>query len=158
LNELFTLSIAPSCSLSPSELNKFQLDLKKRQKDSSGSIRMDKSAKSAIGELIEKYPSPLRRLELMFDAIIRGVEDTALDGIVITSEGPAIAKGGQLSQEQIAKVQISSFSSQPASITEQRFKNLQILEKKKRIEAKTAEEKSETSLKKVKRSRKGIRG
>ena len=158
LKELFDLSVGPSCSLSNAELDKFLEGLKKRSLDPSGTIRIDKTAKLELRELIEKYPSPLRRLELMFDAIIRGVEDPGPDNIDLGTAAAKSAGTGQLSQEQIARVQVSSFSASPASITEKRFEGLKELVKKKAKETEKSQAKETTPLTKVKRSRKGMRG
>lgn len=157
LNELFVLSVAPSCSLPAADLNIFLEELKKKHRDQTGTVRIDKQAKIELRNLLEKFPSPLRRLELMFDAIIKGVEETGLENIEL-GKLPATSVGGQMSQEQIAKVQISSFSTQPASITEKRFKGLENLVKKKSKEHKKVSEKETAPLTKIKRSRKGIRG
>lgn len=154
LKDLFSLSIAPSCSLEPSELNNFLEELKAGQKDASGMINIDKSAKNKIHDLLERYPSPLRRLELMFDAILKGMDEQGVSSLEYDN---AQAASGQLSQQQLARAQVSSFSMQPSSATEERFKKLRSLEKKKDKKTAIASDPS-TSLKKVKRSRKGMRG
>lgn len=152
LNELFTLSIAPSCSFSPAELKKFLDDLKDEFREADGLIKIGRSAKAKIKDLLYNTPSPMRRLELIFDYLIReGLKAVGEeDGVEITAQ--------HLSPEQIAKVQASSFSASPTSEAEIKWKTLSAIQKTIKRAAAPAEDKSTTTLQKVKRSRRGLRG
>lgn len=152
LNELFTLSIAPSCSFSPAELKNFLDDMKGEFREADGLVKIRGSAKAKIKDLLYNNPSPLRRLELIFDYLIReGLKAIGEDeGIKITAE--------RLSQAQIAKIQASSFSAAPTSDAEVKWKTLSAIQKTVKKAATPVESKSGTTLKKIKRSRRGLRG
>src|SRR3989338_5821849 len=76
LDQLVSQSIAPCCSFSTGELKKFFDDLKKDFRQPDGLILVKADAKLKIKKMLEECPSPLRRLELMFDKILsdRGIE------------------------------------------------------------------------------------
>lgn len=156
LNELFDASIAPSASLSPAELKKFLDDLKTLFREPNGLVKIGKEAKTQIRDIIDQNPSPLRRLELTFDALINAQMEKGLP------EGPGefvAVSQHELSPEQLAKVQASSFSMQPINIGEEKWRALGKIEKRsKKAEKASVQDKASTTIKKAKRSRKGIRG
>jgi len=154
LHELFDISVKPSCSLSAPEIKKFLDDIRTRYRDKDNLIKIDKPAKITVRAMIDDNPSPLRRLELMFDYLIQQDQIEIKKGI----QTDFVQIPGQLSPEQIAKIQASSFSMQPSTDTEKKYKSLSKLEKIKPKEGKDAEGKKGVALKKVKRSRKGFRG
>ncbi len=156
LNELFDASIAPSSSLSPAEIKKFLDDLKTLFREPNGLVKIGKEAKAQIRDMIEANPSPLRKLELTFDALINAQVSKGLP------EGPGefvAVSQHELSPEAIAKVQVSSFSMQPNNIGEEKWRALGKIEKRsKKAEKASIQDKASTTIKKAKRSRKGLRG
>lgn len=159
LNELFHDSVVPSCNLAEKDVDKFLENLKNKFRDpESRLVKIGKDAKLMIRELVDKNPSPLRKLELLFDYLI--TKAMPPEQTYTVDNLPAIQ--GQLSPKQIAQIQASSFSMQPANTVEEKWQALSKLEKKKKKKSATPVLKSEkdkgVTLKKVKRSRKGIRG
>ncbi len=147
LQELIDLSIAPSCSYTPTQMHDFMTDLKESNRDKRNLIRIDVNAKAEIKKLVEGNPSPLRRLELMFDYLVK---DAATRGNKVISTPASLP-------EEVAMVQASSFTIQPLSEVEAQWKVLTSIEQK--AQAKDKIDKSKTTkLKKVKRSRKGLKG
>ncbi len=156
LNELFDASIAPSCSLSPAELRKFMDDLKTLFKEPNGLVKIGREAKIQIRDMIDQNPSPLRRLELTFDVLIN---NQVSQGMPADSGEFVAVSQHELSPEQIAKVQASSFSMQPSNIGEEKWRALGKIEKRsKKAEKASVHDKTSTTIKKAKRSRKGLRG
>lgn len=161
LNELFTLSVSPSCCLEPSELHSFLENLKEKYHDeASGLINIRINAKKEIKDLIDEYPSPLRRLELFFDYMIKtkGATGTttgasSVSGVETTSEGVV-----QITPEQLAELQSSSFSTKPMGEREIKMQELNRVEKRTPKKTSNIEEKATVALKKVKKSHKGMRG
>lgn len=150
LDELIRLSIAPSCGLESKGLNDFFDALKKdfRQKD--GLILIKEPAKERIAALLSSHPSPLRNLELMVE-------------YMISSKGEEIKKDvergfAETASEQ-SRIQKSRFSQSPTSGTEEKAKKLKAIENAKRSKARAEiEGVAKVELKKIKRSRKGMRG
>ena len=152
LNELFEASIVPSCLLNKPALKKFLDDLKAEFREKSSKlIEIRQPAKLKIKNLLDQNPSPLRRLEIIFDFLIKEAKEKPVSG-----KAPPLLPG-ELSAEQIAKIQASSFTMYTASDTEEKWKLLGLIEKKK-TKRSSGEGKTGIALKKVKRSRKGIRG
>lgn len=155
VRELFELSIAPSSSLSLEDLEQFLVDFIERFRDADGLIKIGKPAKEEIKEFIATNPSPLHNLELILDKMLEEGADEEIEA--------------QLDERDTARAttevarQVSKFSSTPVSKTEEQAKKLSSLEKtKKKPAAKPAkeakDEKPTTELKKIRRSRKGMRG
>jgi hypothetical protein len=154
LRELFDMSIAPSCSLSPEDLNVFLGEITELHRDKDGLIKIGKQAKAQIKQMLSHNPSPLHNLETMLDKMIEEGVDEEIEA--------------QLDEDDAARAttevarQVSKLSSAPITATEEKAKKLSALEKTKKKPAdkpaKAAEEKPTTELKKIRRSRKGMRG
>ncbi|MBI2342032.1 MAG: hypothetical protein HYU98_04790, partial [Deltaproteobacteria bacterium] len=156
LNELFASSIAPSCLLSPSELETFLDAFKGDYRDAAGLIKINAKAKKKIQTLLEESPSPLRRLELIFDYLLSNPREAEAE---LSEElKQAAAEGTAVSPEQLAKLQASAFSMQPLNESEEKWQTLNVIEKRKPKKESASKDGSTTTLKKVKRSRKGLRG
>lgn len=154
LHELFDLSIAPSCSLSKEDLNVFFDELAKLHRDKDGLIKIGKEAKSQIKDMLDHNPSPLHNLELMLDKMI-------MDGVDEEIEAQLSESDAARATTEVAR-QVSKFSSAPISATEEKAKKLsELVKTRKKPEKEPAEaekEKQTTELKKIRRSRKGMRG
>lgn len=153
INELFELSISPSCYYSPQDKKRFLDSLKEKYRESAGLIKIGKPAKNEIKQFIDNSPSPLRSLELLLDRMIEDGVDEELASQLEENETARVT-------EEAAK-QVSRFSAAPASKTEMHAKQLKELHGVQRKPAKAAEEvpeKKGTELKKIRRSRKGMRG
>lgn len=144
-------SIEPSCGLSPPELKLFIDELKKEFRQPDDLILIKANAKQKIKKLLDDIPSPLRRLEILFDQLLsqKGIEEE-------------VEKGAQqlsrvATPEQQALIQQSTFTTGATSFAEVQAKRLKDV-------TKTTTPKFEEPipggepLKKVKRSKKGIRG
>jgi hypothetical protein len=149
LDELIQDSIAPSCALPREELDTFFATLKKDFRQPDRLILIKRPAKERIQTLLDEHPSPLRNLELLLDQMIaqRGAE---IEAEVGAAELDAAAMK--------AAMQTSSFSEEPGSRTEARARGLRALEKARAAEAPEVEGVAKTELKKIRRSRKGMRG
>lgn len=141
LQELFNLSILPSSSLPSPELSKFLTELKNEFREADSLIKIDSRAKFKIKALLDTNPSPLRRLEILFDNLIKEA-----------------AASGQIPTQPVAlaKAQSSTFSLSAISEAEIQGQKLSKLEKK--SAPKELKKEGGVELKKVKRSRKGMRG
>ncbi|PIU58342.1 MAG: hypothetical protein COS89_00820 [Deltaproteobacteria bacterium CG07_land_8_20_14_0_80_38_7] len=149
LGELINLSIEPSCSLQKNELTDFFTTLKNKYRDSRGLIKIDKDAKIEIKNLINDHPSPLRNLEIAFDNMMKKGEDKKMNTDIDTVEADiATAR---------AAMEVSSFSKDPLTKAETHAMNLKKLEKAKTSPQHKTNKKT-VSLKKIRRSRKGMRG
>jgi len=158
LKELFDMSVAPSCGLSRAELGKFFDELKSRHKDERGLIKIEKTAKLEIKKLLDEAPSPLRRLELFFDYLIKNPE-------LFMNQNPeghseSLKMGAVVSPSQIARLQASSFSMRPSDTASEKREALGAIEKRRTKPPATDSVAKDASVEvsKVKRSRKGIRG
>lgn len=153
LRELFDLSIIPSCSLSPKQMTDFINNLKKRFREPDGLIRMGDEAKREIKTLLDSYPSPLRNLEIIFDRMIEeGVDEQLAAELEAGEAARATTEAAR---------QISKFSSMPVSAAEAQSERLKALEKTRparKSSPKTKAEKPTAELKRIRRSRKGVRG
>ncbi|MDO8527243.1 MAG: hypothetical protein Q7T03_06115 [Deltaproteobacteria bacterium] len=148
--QLLNDSIIPSCALDTPTLNKFVEDLKKEFRQPDDLILIKTAAKQKIKKLLEENPSPLRRLELMFDEMLKK------KGIAKEVEENTQKISTTATPDQIAALQASTFNLGPASLSESQSARL-----KQMTQAKTAEappQESGEPLKKIKRSKKGMRG
>lgn len=151
LDQLVRDSIEPSSSLAPAEMKKFIDDLKKEFRQADDLILIKKDAKLKIKKLLEDYPSPLRRLEFLFDKLLeqKGIEKVVEEGIKKMSP--------TATPEQQATLQQSTFSMGASSFAEDQAKRLKGIAKATAPKMESAEP-GGAPLKKVKRSKKGIRG
>lgn len=157
LQELFDLSIAPSTRKTPKELQQFIENLKKKHRQPDALIKIDRNAKVEIMELIDQFPSPLRNLEITFDRMLEaGVDQEMAEQLDADESARATSEAAK---------QVSQFSSTPTSRAEVQAKRLQDLQKAKEKPAakpapakKTEKKKEGVELKKIKRSRRGMRG
>ena len=149
LDDLTNASIAPSCALPTEKLREFFDTLKRDFRQPDGLILIKQPAKERIRTLLAANPSPLRNLELLLDQMIaqRGAE---LSGELDAAEVDAAAMK--------AAMEVSSFSQTPTSRVEEKAQGLRALEKSRRQEGPEVEGAEKTELKKIRRSRKGMRG
>lgn len=150
LDDLIKASIAPSCSISPEKLAEFFATLKKDFRQPDGLILIKADAKKRIKTLLHKNPSPLRNLEMLLDDMIssRGEE---MEGEIDRAELDAAAMH--------AARQASSFSETPTTKSEAKAAGLKELTKaRKAAAAQEVEDKPKEKLRRVRRSRKGMRG
>lgn len=154
LQELLELSVAPSCGKSPQELKEFMDELKQRFRQPDGLITVGRPFKMELQGLLDYFPSPLRCLELILD---RMIEEGGADKVA----GEMLADETARATTEAAK-QVSRFSAAPttkAEVQSQRLRNLQKAKPKaKETPATKADEKKGTELKKIRRSRRGMRG
>lgn len=147
LNELIDMSIAPSCSKSPKEIQEFFEAFKEAYREKDDLIRMDMQGKREITHLIYENPSPARRRELIFDAIF-------------AQQMAKIAAGKwqtvTATPEQVSQIQVSTFTTIPSQ-AQKASKELESIEKAKKPKA-TGSMDEGVEIKKVRRSRKGQRG
>lgn len=145
LQELVDKSIAPNCAKSKKEVQDFFENFRERYREKDKLIRMDLDGKREIAELINQFPSPTRRRELIFDAMFaQQVMATAA-----AAEAPPVSA----TPEQAAQVQMSTFTMVPTQ-SEAASKKLRRIEKTKKTAATGGDE--GVALKKVRRSRKGM--
>lgn len=153
LQELFDLSIRPSCYYPPDGFQQYVDDFKKRHREADGLIKIDKTAKLEIKGFIDTSPSPLRNLELTLDRMIEdGVDEKLAEQLHVNETARATTEAAK---------QVSQFSSTPTSAAEiqsQRLQDLQKVKKKKPRATAKKSKKPSTELKKIRRSRKGMRG
>lgn len=149
--QLSNASIAPSCSLKPEALKIFLEELKTEFRQADDLILVKTDAKLKIKKLMEENPSPLRKLEILFDNLLKSVETQKkveeLDKQLSRSATP----------EQSAAVQTSAFVEGAASALEAHSKRLRQITKTKAFEE-TSPATEGDPLKKIKRSKKGLRG
>ena len=145
LDDLIGASIAPSCSLTREELREFVENIRKEFRQNDGLILIRKSAKEKIKNLIYEHPSPLRNLELLLDNMIEQ-QTIALE----QSETDAATTQ--------AAIQASQFSQAPTTRVEAKAAAYKDLEKTKKTKEVEIKDKPKVELKKIKRSRKGMRG
>jgi hypothetical protein len=150
LEDLIKASIIPSCGLSREKFREFVDTLKKNFRQPDGLILIKKEAKSRIKTLLDKHPSPLRNLELILDKML-AKRGEAMEGEIEMAELDAKVIE--------AAKQASSFSATPMTKVEAKARGLEALTKAKRAETSAElEGKPKTELRKIKRSRKGMRG
>jgi hypothetical protein len=148
--ELIDASIAPSCSLASEQLKAYFTEFKDLFRTPDGLIKISVEAKQRIRELLDRNSSPLRNLELLFDEMLA------------VGMGKEMEKKVEGSQTEMATaraaIEASSFTAAPTSRAEAAAKGLRGLEKAKKGLAAHKDETSGVSLKKIRRSRKGMRG
>lgn len=148
LRELIELSIRPSCSVPEREFDKFFEDLKNQFRSEDNLIKIEREAKLKIKGLIEKNPSPLRNLEIMFDRMITDGTKEKMEKQIAGSEAEiATAR---------AAIESSEFVKTPTKFHSSAI-NLKNIQKSRKQNEVVADDKS-VVLKKIKRSRKGVRG
>jgi len=148
--QLIDASIALSCSFSPEQLKAYFTEFKDLFRAPDGLIKIAKDAKERIKELLDRNPSPLRNLELLFDEMLSVGMSKEMEKKVEGSEAEmATAR---------AAIEASSFTATPTTRAEAAAKGLRGLEKSKKEAAAVKDESSQVSLKKIRRSRKGMRG
>lgn len=144
-------SIVPSCGLQAADLKKWIDDLKKEFRQPDDLILIKANAKLKIKKLLEETPSPLRRLELLFDQLL------SQKGIEKEVEAGAQKFALVATPEQQAALQQSTFSAGAVSFAEIQSKKLKAVTKTTGSKTEEAPPGGEP-LKKVKRSKKGLRG
>lgn len=149
LADLFRHSIRPSVNLDNASFNTFLETLKTDCREAGGLIRIGKDAKLRIKQLIDRSPSPLRNLELMFDQMMRSQEATA----TVAEFEEALDEEGERKQTREGSI----FTATPTSRSEAHARELTALTKAKTKSATPTKGKT-TELKKIKRSPRGIRG
>lgn len=148
LRDLIEASIAPSCGLARDELDKFFGGLMKDFLQPDGLILIRGPAKERIRDLLAEHPSPLRNLEILLDNMLQQRGDEMEERIDDTLAAAATAE---------AALQASHFSTSPVSRAEDGARGLKALEKS-RAAAGPAADGAKVELKRIKRSRKGMRG
>lgn len=150
LDELVEASIVPSCDMPRDKIYDFFAQFKNDYRQPDGLILIQMPAKQRIKALLEEHPSPLRYLEILLD-------------LMLTAEGKGMVE--KIDQAEIdrataqAAVQMSRFSSAPISKTEEKAHALDALQKvRKRAESAEVEGVKKVELKRIRRSRKGMRG
>jgi len=150
LQELIDQSIAPSSSLTKENLKAYFDTLKETYRTPEGYVKIAKEAKRQIRDMIDRNPSPLRNLELLFDQSIAKGEDQKMEERIEGTEAEyATAR---------AALEASSFAATPTTKTEAAAKGLKGLEKARKKEAAVVAKDEGVHLKKIRRSRKGMRG
>lgn len=150
--KLVDASIAPSSSLAPDLLRKFIEELKKEFRQDDDLLLIQAAAKTKIKKMLEENPSPLRKLELLFDDMLRS-KSAAKEVEALRQQTTAPAA----TPEQLAALQQSTFMTGAASLPEAQSKKLR--EMSKTLPAKELGGPAEGEpLKKIKRSKKGVRG
>lgn len=146
--ELVDESVKPSVSIAIGQFDKYFSALKKTVRQPAGLLKIDMRAKRELRKFIDQYPSPLRRLELIFDAMIK----QQMIEVAVTGEFPAA-----VTPRHIAAVQASTFS-MIGSAAEKTGKALKAIEKTRSAGGTDDPAKPSAPLKQLRRSRKGMRG
>lgn len=150
LDELVEASVVPSCGLPREQIASFFAKLKKEFRKPDGLILIEMPAKLMIKALIDEHPSPLRNLEVMLDGML------ASKGAEMISEVEQARTGAATTQ---AAIQASRFSSKPTTRAEEKALRLEALQKARRQAAPTEiEGVKKVEVRKIRRSRKGMRG
>lgn len=150
LDDLVDASIVPSSSLSPEQVRDFFKTLKDEFRGPDGLILIKRPAKEKINALVNSYPSPLHNLEVIFDNMIKARGKEMMQEIKESAANDATAQ---------AALQASHFSSSPVNAVEAGAKNFKdVAKSKKRHVPAEIEGVEKVELKKIRRSRKGVRG
>lgn len=153
LAELIDLSVRPSCLMAPADFTAFVDGFKKRHRETGGLIRIDRRAKEEIGRLIDEHPSPLRNLERILDRMLEeGVDEEMAQQLSADDTTRATTEAAR---------QVSTFSAMPGSRAEAEARRLKALQGslgRTPAARAPAEEPASTELKRIRRSRKGMRG
>lgn len=148
LQELIADSIAPSVRAPDNRFAEWIGTLKETTRESNGLLRIDMAAKRRIRDWINRYPSPLRRLELTFDAMIQQqLYNAALTGALPAATTP----------EQVAHVEASTFTMLPDHPIEAKSRALKALQQALPQASPSQPKNPGTPLKRLTRSRKGAR-
>lgn len=148
--ELIDMSVTPSCSFPPAQLNAFFINLKTTHRDAKGLIVVGNEAKLAIKKLLEDHPSPLRNLELLFDQMVMAGTQAEVNDEVAAAQT-------RFAERETTR-QTSHFFAKPTSRSEASAKSLQAMAKAKQKSHADTDSHPTTELKKIRRSRKGMRG
>lgn len=149
-DELIGASIAPSCSMTPDELREFFDQFKKEFRQPDGLLLIRRPAKERIRVLLDDHSSPLRNLEILVDQMFH---EKGKELVGQVDEAEAHAAGMQ------AALAASRFSSTPTSRSEEKARALEGLQKvRRRHEPAEVEGVNKVELKRIRRSRKGMRG
>ena len=151
LQELLDLSIAPSVSLSSSDLDQKIESLKKKYRQADRLILIKMPAKQEIRQWVEQNPSPLRRLELLFADFLKqkGFTQEAMEKAQSVSR--------VATPDEQARVQASTFSVLPGSVVEEKAAGFKKMAKAKGPATHPDDDPTKPTLKKIKRSVKGTR-
>ncbi len=151
LDELIEASVVPSCSLAREQLQEFFTEFKGEFRDGSdGLIVIRAPAKQRIRALLDAHPSPLRNLELLLDRMLGAHEEEFEEQLDRSEVDAATAEAAR---------QVSRFSAKPTSSVEAKADKLkQVTKARKKKPQQQDDGKSKKELKKIKRSRKGMRG
>ncbi len=150
LDELIEASIKPSCSLSREELKKFFDALKEEYRTPDGLIKIGPEAKMKIRDMINSNPSPLRNLEILFDqTLAKGGDKEIIEQVEAHKADIATIR---------AAIESSTFLAGPKNKTEAAATALKRLTKTKNKKVEIDTTTPTVSLRKIKRSRKGVRG
>lgn len=150
LQQLVDSSIAPSSNMPPEKLEAFFEALKETFRTPDGLIRIDVHAKKQIRDIIEKNPSPLRNLEILFDQMLRKGKDKDISEKIEGAEAEVATAR--------AAIEASTFSAAPRTRSEAAAKTLKRIQKAKTAETPETPSEGGVHLKKIRRSRKGMRG
>lgn len=148
--KLVSESVAPSCSLPPDLLQKYVEELKNEFRQEDDLLLIKAPAKQKIKKLLEENPSPLRKLEILFDDMLKAKAARKEIEELQRQAAPTATP------EQMAALQQSTFTSGASSYAEEQAQRLKDVAK-----AKPASETSPAEgepLKKIRRSKKGLRG
>lgn len=145
-------SIRPSCGIDASPFQQFIESIKNEFRQPDGLILIKLAAKQKIKKLLEESPSPLRRLEVMFDSMLRkaGAAKQAATDLKSVSKSAT--------PEQIAALQTSTFATGPTSLAESKAEELKKMTKAIPNKSEDLNVEGAETLTKLKRSRKGMRG
>lgn len=149
--KLIDNSLKPSCSLAATSIDQRLEELKNKFRQPDHLILVGGDFKLAIRRLLEEYPSPLRRLEHLFDAIVKS--PTAQKEI---AEKQATMRR-TATPHQHANIQKSLFIQGTQSIGAIQAQKLRALQQTKSTTSKTDSPQGDP-LKTLKRSPKGFRG
>lgn len=148
LQEMLDDSVAPSCSLAPGDLQARVNALKAQYREPNGLIRMGAPAKQEIGRWLEEHPSPLRRMEILFVAMLAAEAEDWLAGN---------SAQAAMTPQQIARVEASSFSLLPSTQSEASAKGLHTLTQANPSATPPTPPDKGTPLGQLRRSRRGIK-
>lgn len=150
LQELIDASIAPSSCMPPDRLRAFFAELKELFRAPDGLIKIGRDAKLKIRDLIDKNPSPIRNLEILFDQMLRAGDNKGLEDQIASAQTERVTAQ--------AALEASSFAATPITKAEASAKGLKGIEKARRKTSATRTGGEGVALKKIRRSRKGMRG
>lgn len=153
LQKLIDNAIKPSCGLTPKEINAEMKEIKTKFRQTDQLILVKADFKLAVKRLLEEHPSPLRRLEFLFDSIIKSPSAQK----EIRQKQTVLRRTA--TPQQHAKIQKSLFIQGTRSVTELQAQKLkEIHQLKPRVATfEGTDPEGGKELKRVKRSPKGIR-